>query len=465
MFPRGRWTVNMRDDFFKIEKPLNEGFSLIETLVAITVLLIAVTGPLSIAHRALSDANLAKNQTIAIFLAQDAIEYLKNLRDENLLSGNDWDRTINDCNGTCIVDSALDTLTACSGSCPVLRQDSATGLYGYNNNWEPTLFTRTVTTTTVNEDEFSVSVDISWQNGTITKTISLKEHILNWHESMAPLTTGLIHLQTPVSTFEATGGTITTDGSYTIHTFTSSGTFNPGTASTSVEVLVVAGGGGGGEVTGGGGAGGGINYSASHAVSQQNYAVTVGAGGAGGDGAGYPAGATGSNSVFDSLTATGGGGGGGFNTACSGNGGGGSSGGPSNGCGTGGDGSGTPAHAAGGGGGDTGAGGDASGGDGNDGGAGGAGTAYSISGSSVTYSGGGGGGSRDDDGTSGSGGAGGGGAGSEDGNAATAGTVNTGGGGGGGSYRQSGNIEGKGGNGGSGIVIIRYVTATGVNSL
>ncbi|MDP6119748.1 MAG: hypothetical protein QF748_02235, partial [Candidatus Pacebacteria bacterium] len=265
--------------------------------------------------------------------------------------------------------------------------------------------------------------------------------------------------------FNATGGTITTDGSYTIHTFTSSGTFNPGTASTSVEVLVVAGGGGGGEVTGGGGAGGGINYSASHAVSQQNYAVTVGAGGAGGDGAGYPAGATGSNSVFDSLTATGGGGGGGFNTACSGNGGGGSSGGPSNGCGTGGDGSGTPAHAAGGGGGDTGAGGDASGGDGNDGGAGGAGTAYSISGSSVTYSGGGGGGSRDDDGTPGSGGAGGGGAGSEDGNAATAGTVNTGGGGGGGSYRQSGNIEGKGGNGGSGIVIIRYVTATGVNSL
>ena len=42
-----------------------------------------------------------------------------------------------------------------------------------------------------------------------------------------------------------TGGTITTSGSYTIHTFTSSGTFTTG-KSGNVELLVVGGGGGGG---------------------------------------------------------------------------------------------------------------------------------------------------------------------------------------------------------------------------
>jgi hypothetical protein len=42
----------------------------------------------------------------------------------------------------------------------------------------------------------------------------------------------------------ATGGTITTAGGYTVHTFTSSGTFVP-TYTGPVDVLLVAGGGGG----------------------------------------------------------------------------------------------------------------------------------------------------------------------------------------------------------------------------
>jgi len=52
----------------------------------------------------------------------------------------------------------------------------------------------------------------------------------------------------------ATGGTITTDGDYKVHSFTSNGTFTPSAAG-EVEYLVIAGGGGGGSY-GGGGAGG-----------------------------------------------------------------------------------------------------------------------------------------------------------------------------------------------------------------
>jgi hypothetical protein len=61
----------------------------------------------------------------------------------------------------------------------------------------------------------------------------------------------------------ATGGTITVDGDYIVHTFTASGAFTPLVSSITVEYLVVAGGGGGGTVKvrssrggGGGGAGG-----------------------------------------------------------------------------------------------------------------------------------------------------------------------------------------------------------------
>lgn len=60
----------------------------------------------------------------------------------------------------------------------------------------------------------------------------------------------------------ATGGTITTDGDYKVHKFTSSGTFTitelgkEGGAGDQVQYLVVGGGGGGGNnLAGGGGAG------------------------------------------------------------------------------------------------------------------------------------------------------------------------------------------------------------------
>ena len=254
--------------------------------------------------------------------------------------------------------------------------------------------------------------------------------------------------------FTATGGTITTSGGYTIHTFTSSGTFTP-SASTTVDYLVVAGGGGSGGYGGGGGAGG-FRTGTGLAVTAQAYSVTVGAGGSGSDYNGSVA-SNGGNSVFSSITSLGGGGGAaaGHVGANGGSGGGGNGGhATAGGSGTSGQGNnggtavGNSAYHGGGGGGASAVGtaGTSSSG------VGGAGTASSYSGSSVTYAGGGGGGTSTSN-AGGAGGAGGGGKGFGGDGAATGGSANTGGGGGAG-----GNIIDASTAGGSGIVIVRYLT-------
>jgi len=267
--------------------------------------------------------------------------------------------------------------------------------------------------------------------------------------------------------FNATGGTITYVGGYTIHTFTSSGTFNV-TSAGDVEYLVVGGGGAGGIARGGGGgAGGMLNATISRGVG--SYTVTVGAGGTV-TGTGWGTVVTsGSNSVFDTITAIGGGkgGGNGGTTGGSGGGSGDDGGGPYlGGSGTAGQGNrggnssvaGGATYIAGGGGGGAGAAGVNA--TSSSAGAGGAGAASSISGSSVTYAGGGGGGSAQAN-SGGAGGAGGGGAGSSDDLvAATDGTANRGGGGGGGAYDTGSGGVGVPGAGGSGIVIIRYPTVS-----
>lgn len=265
-----------------------------------------------------------------------------------------------------------------------------------------------------------------------------------------------------ISHIVGTGGNITTSGSYTIHTFNSSGTFGV-TGSGSVEVLVVAGGGGGAS---GGGGGGGYVYNASYPVVTGNYTVTVGNGGTFGSGyAGSTVPTAGENSVFDTLTANGGGKGGtNFSDVVTNGGNGGSGGGGAysgvgtttagtgnqggNGGTNGGKGSPFPA---GGGGGAGGAGQDAP--DVNHGGDGGPGYVSSISGSSVEYGGGGGGGVYGA-GIAGGTATGGGSNGTLPLVNASDATANTGGGGGG-----AGNGAAiHGGNGGSGIVIVRYLT-------
>jgi hypothetical protein len=82
---------------------------------------------------------------------------------------------------------------------------------------------------------------------------------------------------------KASGGTVTTDGTYWYHTFTSSGIFTPSTALTA-DILSIGGGGAGGRGGGGGGGGGGgeLDYATSQSLTSQAYSIIIGAGGSAG---------------------------------------------------------------------------------------------------------------------------------------------------------------------------------------
>ena len=87
----------------------------------------------------------------------------------------------------------------------------------------------------------------------------------------------------------ASGGTLTTDGDYNVHSFTSSGTFTISANDGIFDLLLIAGGGaaGAGDVTtgtsaeraGGGGAGGYRYFTGISSLSNQAYTITIGAGG------------------------------------------------------------------------------------------------------------------------------------------------------------------------------------------
>jgi len=285
---------------------------------------------------------------------------------------------------------------------------------------------------------------------------------------------------TTTSTDYPTGGTVTTYGSYRVHSFTNTGStnfvVNSGTSG-SVDYLIVGGGGGGGDSAagegdgGGGGGAGGVYAASGVTLTAATYAAVVGAGGAGGQGN------DGGDSSFNSITVGGGGSGGNDGEGEAGGDGagrdgrsgtqGGSGGGTGNrtnasagNAGSGGSNANnggavyrSDAGSGGGGAGEGGAGapGNTSGGDG------GVGITNDYRTGSAVYYGGGGGGGIQSNGEGGSGGNGGGGSGGRNGNATTDGTANTGGGGGGAGGVYQYTFEG--GSGGSGIVVVRYTTS------
>src|SRR3989344_8900563 len=65
---------------------VSSGFTMVETLVAVAVLMLAITAPLTMAEKSLATAEAARQDITAFYLAQEAFEFVKNVRDTNVIS-------------------------------------------------------------------------------------------------------------------------------------------------------------------------------------------------------------------------------------------------------------------------------------------------------------------------------------------------------------------------------------------
>ncbi len=184
------------------------GFTLVESMVAISILSMAVTGPLLIAQKGIGSAIYARDQITAFYLAQEAVEYIRNVRDTNRIQGIWWLRQFcgaSSCttvNGTYKIDTGYanfnstlagapieEAIELCNGTCPVLSLHTNRKFYGYSDGavgpWTPTIFTRTITinnTGMANGDQAEISVSISWNTNLFTpvRTFTVKEYLFNF---------------------------------------------------------------------------------------------------------------------------------------------------------------------------------------------------------------------------------------------------------------------------------------------
>ncbi|MDO8564512.1 MAG: prepilin-type N-terminal cleavage/methylation domain-containing protein, partial [bacterium] len=200
------------------------GFTLIETLIAIAILLLAVTGPMTLAERGLASAGVAKIELTALYLGQEALEFIRNTRDENFLrgrgGGQNWLQGLDECATVtgCAVDptasggNRIDQCSAGNDDCLLWQHqgdapnERLKGLFGHPRvrggstaNWKITSYKRKVCITRVtdtalcvndsgnnlrNEREVKVNVLLDWTAGALgTRSAVVTTTIFNWYDS------------------------------------------------------------------------------------------------------------------------------------------------------------------------------------------------------------------------------------------------------------------------------------------
>lgn len=177
-----------------------QGFSLIETLVAIMLLITAVSGVLTVASKSLYLTSVAREQLTAFYLAQEPIENIRNVRDSNRLqtSATPWLTHLSECvsaDGSlkCIIDRiteggyppSANAIVTCGALCPQISFSPSRGLYSYagGSDWAASKFVRTTSVITpigTNADEARIDVTVSWPVGTVTRSVTIREYISNW---------------------------------------------------------------------------------------------------------------------------------------------------------------------------------------------------------------------------------------------------------------------------------------------
>jgi prepilin-type N-terminal cleavage/methylation domain-containing protein len=154
-----------------------QGFTLIETMVALSILSFTLLGMVSLIIINITNAKHIEKNLIAGNLAQEGLEVVRAMRDNDWLSGGDFGDFLSG-DGEYRVqwdDMALRPLD----DNPDLDFDSDSGMYNYGSG-DATIFKRKVFVKRISDAEISILVTVEWilRSGPIQ--LQAESHLFDW---------------------------------------------------------------------------------------------------------------------------------------------------------------------------------------------------------------------------------------------------------------------------------------------
>ncbi|HEV7702059.1 MAG TPA: type II secretion system protein [Candidatus Paceibacterota bacterium] len=142
------------------------GFTLVETLVGLSIFTFSMLALMSVLGSGVADINYAKQKTVAGYLAQEGIEHVRNMRDNSVLY------------------NAVDSEQGWNEFKAEIQQKSFVQSYPVpaEDNFEN--FTRVLSadTSSFGNDEVEVFSTVSWTQGSGNYNVVFAENLFNWAE-------------------------------------------------------------------------------------------------------------------------------------------------------------------------------------------------------------------------------------------------------------------------------------------
>jgi hypothetical protein len=179
-----------------------KGQSLVEALVALSILMVGLMGILTLLSRSFFIERTTSDETKATYLASEGIEIAKSFIDHDVYLGlatnnaaGGWGTCFNFTPGTPGAPTSFSyELDYTTVNCPAspnfagdpLMFDPATGLYSYAGPYVgtpvKTTFVRTITIIKPSPYEIDVQSTVTWSSGSITnQSLTLEDHFYDWH--------------------------------------------------------------------------------------------------------------------------------------------------------------------------------------------------------------------------------------------------------------------------------------------
>src|SRR3989344_2241928 len=163
----------------------DRGFTVFELIVTIAILSFGIIGINSFLEPAIILNANYPNRLIAAYLGQEGIEIVKNIRDNNVILGNNWSEGFDVCATGCELDYKTKTAVETSFNELKSYQDTflnvnSDGFYSYDSG-EATIFKRKVTIIqpTTNIDILKVDILVTWNYNSLPFNFNTIGYIYN----------------------------------------------------------------------------------------------------------------------------------------------------------------------------------------------------------------------------------------------------------------------------------------------
>jgi len=163
-----------------LKNKLQKGFTLLETLFAVLIFSAALVSLMTIAGRGISASNIAREQVVAYYLAQEGLEVARNIRDSNLLQGLYWSQGLEACppDDPCNIEYVSGGAPGLESGDLAMYQD-ADGFF--TEPGEATQFTRAIVLEPYQDHEYLVTATVSWNAKGIDRSVVLKTILKSWY--------------------------------------------------------------------------------------------------------------------------------------------------------------------------------------------------------------------------------------------------------------------------------------------